>query len=192
MCPFVLDRRAAESERCRRFFNGEPGEIAQPHDFSFSRVNVGQSIESAVERDKINVSVWRRDFDSVERRTRPAAAASIRAFGPRMIDQQPPHRLGGGAQEVGSPVPAPVIGGQPNPDLVHQGGWLKGVPGAASALLGHQSARRPTQLVIERVYQLIRQWLECIAHAGVGFLIGHAAIIEVFDEFPATSPLDFA
>lgn len=192
MRPFIFDRGAPEAESRRGFFDREPGEIAQPHDLGFSRINLRKAIQSAIQRDQINIGFLLRHFDGIERCARPAAASSVGAFGSCVIDQQPPHGLGRGAKEMGAPIPTPVIRGESNPDFMDKRGWLEGVPGAAGSLLGHQGACCPTQFTVERVDQLIGKRLECVPIARAVFLIGHAAIIEVFWRFPATEPLDSA
>src|SRR5262249_36621026 len=65
-----------------------------------------------------------------------------------VLNQNPPHRFRGRAEEMASPVPLSVsASNQPHPGFVHQCGRLKSM---ARGLLRHLCSRKPAQLIVNQ------------------------------------------
>jgi hypothetical protein len=77
-----------------------------------------------------------------------------------MIDQHPPHCLGGGSKEVPSTMKL-LVPNQPQVSLMYQGSGIQGVPGS---LRSHLRGREVSQLVVDERKQVSR----CLAVAGGG------------------------
>jgi len=78
--------------------------------------------------------------------------ASVRLLRPCVIDEYPPHGLGGGGEEVPAPVER-LVADEPQVRLVDEGG---GVQGVAGGLGGHAYGGEGPQLVVHEWEQIGR------------------------------------
>jgi len=70
-----------------------------------------------------------------------------------VVDQDPAHRLGGSAKEMGAAIPIRIfVSGQAQPGFMHQRRWLERVAGRFA---GHFARGEPAQLPVNQRQQLI-------------------------------------
>ncbi len=140
--PFSVGCPCGNTERRRRFCQGQPGEEPQFHQFGRTGIGRGQSLERLVQAEKIFVMGLER-VAKVLQIDPFAIAASLEPTAVSCpIDQDPAHRLCRRSQEVPTAVPAGVVGpNEPYVSLVDQIGRLEQMAGLLSCeLLRGQSA----------------------------------------------------
>ena len=156
-------------------FDREAGEVAQLHQLGFARVVRGESIEGFVDGEEFVVLFDRcGDLDVVRVHVLGAAAVFGGELAAGAVDEDAPHGLGGGAEEVGAVFKALVA--EPQPRLMDERGGLERVAGL---LAGHLRAGELAQLGIDLREQRA---------GGVGFAavdgveeereVGHGGAIE--------------
>ena len=101
----------------------------------------------------------RRSSSSAYSRRAPAAVL-LAALSAGVLDQDAPHRLGRGGEEMAPTVPLPVVGrpDEPYVSLVNQGGGLKRLPGS---LLGQSMCGQLAELVVDERQELVGR--PCVA-----------------------------
>lgn len=94
-----------DSEDFRGFFNFQADEITQLHQLRLLRLEFGETVERIVEREQLIVRCGAGDFEflHVEMRGAPASPLTALASGPS--DEDTPHCLGGGAEEMRAVLP---------------------------------------------------------------------------------------
>ncbi len=127
--PHSVCRTWRYSKHLRRLGHGQPGEIAQFDQPRCLRVLGGQPGEGGVELHQVVTEVRSRHRDIVEEDPIPVTAVFRASFPTGGIDENAPHCVGGGSEEVSSAFPH--LGlldiDQPHVRLVNKSGWLQGL-----------------------------------------------------------------
>ena len=116
-------------------------DIAYPARGIFHR----QPVQHVVDRQELGGDVFSRKIVLVQRHPLPAGPAAQRSMVTGLIDQNPPHRLGGRREEVPATVPflCRVDVDQPQIGFMHEGGGLQCV---IEALFSHACRGELAQL----------------------------------------------
>ena len=132
-----------------------PGEKPQLDQFGGDGELISEPVEGVVEFKKLVVSGGGRTGELVEIDAIPPTAPLQPGTVPGVVDQHPPHRLGGGGEEVRFVVEV-LVPDQPHVSLMNQGGGVEGVP---RFLGGHLRSRELPQLVVDEREQVGRSLL---------------------------------
>src|SRR5205807_214543 len=103
----------------------------------------GKSINGIVKIEQVGIQ--RRSLQAVDGYALPIPTAFVGALGPRMIDQDTPHRQRGGAEEM--TVRTERFAAQTQPRFMHQ---RRGVERMAGMFASHLRRREFTQLVVDQ------------------------------------------
>src|ERR1039457_4264133 len=103
--PLALDGAARNAQELRGLIDLQTAEESQLDYVGQLRIHRGQSIESLIEREKLEVEPAGdgggfREIDANE-----SGAALICSSPPRIVHQDAPHKLGGGAKEIFAALP---------------------------------------------------------------------------------------
>ncbi len=122
---------------------GQAGEIAELDDLGGDRLLGGELIEGLVECQQIAGRVVVAESDLVEVDTLEPAAMASSTLMPGLLDEDAPHRLGCGGEEVAAILPgrAVPVADQPEEGLVDQRGRLEGLSVGSRASLASASFR---------------------------------------------------
>ncbi len=124
----------------------QPDKVAQLHQLRLAFIRGRQLLQRLIQREQV-VRLVRRDsghVDAVQLGALEISAVTHRQLPPRAIDQNAPHRLGGGAEEM-RPVFKRLVA-QTQPRFVNQRGGLERV---ARILAGHLGAGDLAQLGVD-------------------------------------------
>jgi len=148
--PVPIGDRSREPQGHARFFDGEPAEEVEVSDLGRHGIFGLESIEQVVEgKHKIEVLGDRGNLieefepDSAAGSLEPIAIAGV-------VDQDPPHGLGSGGEEVSAAVEL-LVADQPQVRLVDECGGVEGVIGGFG---GHAGGGEPPQLVVHEREQV--------------------------------------
>ncbi len=158
--PVALDGRIRDAERFGGLLAGHAGEELHLHHLRLAGVDRGQRVERRVEIEDLLGQALDQGRALLHRDLHHRTPSFARRLGPGVVDQDPPHDRGGGAEEVGAVLPlhAALID-QPQVDLVDQRRRRQGVFGPLAA---EERPRHPPQVVVDDR----RQRLERLAIAG--------------------------
>jgi hypothetical protein len=129
-------------------------EVAQLDQAGLQRVAPGELGEGRVQGQERLVRLGCGREVRVQLLTLPAAAVFEPPLAPGVLDQDTPHRFGGGGEEVfpGVPVLRVVHAGQAQVGFVDQ---RRGVEGLARLLLRQLLGGQPAQLVVDQRQELL-------------------------------------
>jgi len=133
--PIPLGSSQRYPSRLGSLCHAEADEVPELDQLSRDCVVLFRGSEGPVQRDQI-VRGWAgQDTVFLERDTMPVAAATGLLLSPRALDENPPHGLGGGSEEVTAAVPLlrPRLVDEPDVRLVDQ---RRGLERLAGLLLG--------------------------------------------------------
>ena len=141
--PVALGRNSGDPQHTGGFFDREPGEVAELDKLGLDRVLGREPLEGLVDGEDdislVAIVLTVRDLDVVERYPMPASSILTGTPPTGMFDQDPPHSLRHGGEEMGWAVP--VLGlhrlHEAEIGLIDQGRGLEGLP---RLLPGHELA----------------------------------------------------
>src|SRR5271166_1190147 len=104
--PVAFGRNSGDPQHTGGFFDREPGEVAELDKLGLYRVLGCEPLEGLVDGEddisSVAIVLTVRDLDVVERYTMPASSILTGTPPPGMFDQDPPHSLRRGGEEMGS------------------------------------------------------------------------------------------
>jgi hypothetical protein len=103
--PIPLGGSFVEGERVANLAEGETAEGAHFNDASHAGLLSGELVERLADFKSVNERLGMGQHEVVELEAENTTAPLLRTVRPRMIDQQPAHRLRGGGQKVRSSAP---------------------------------------------------------------------------------------
>ncbi len=109
--PFAFDGRGRDAEHGGGFLDREPAEEAQLHDAGLDLVELFQSLQCLIERqriDDVDRRLGRHRLRVLERHVHRAAAALVPQLAARVIDEDAPHHLRGDGEEMSAILPVDV------------------------------------------------------------------------------------
>src|SRR6516225_6827505 len=89
----------------------QPREVAQLDELGLERVLFRQAVQCRVEGEQVHVRLRRDQGFRVQVATLPAAAVSVRLLAAGVVNEDAPHRLGSGREEMTAVVPARFLPG---------------------------------------------------------------------------------
>ena len=136
------------------FLDGQAREVTQLDDVGHCRIQRFKFAERCIEVEKfgrgivINTNFIRRCCRALE-----FAAVLDAMLAPRLLDENAPHRLGGGRKEMPAALPRCVVAKESQVGLVHQRGGLQGL---TRTLTCHARLRETAKLAVDERQQLRR------------------------------------
>jgi hypothetical protein len=130
----------------------ETGEEPQLDKLGLHRVVPRKTIQRLVQGQKFVVRHPRNQLESLKRNALHATSMTATVLAAGIIDEDPAHRLGGRAEEMGTVLPTRlVVAPKPQPGLMNERGGLKGLTGRFAR---HFSGRETPQLLINHRQEL--------------------------------------
>jgi hypothetical protein len=158
----AVGRARRNAQDLGRPLAGQPREVAQLDQAGLEGVSLRESDEGRVQGQKFLVR--RGSGGEVKLQLLPASAAAVNdaLFVTGTFDQDAPHGVGRGREEMAAVVPTGGVGGfdEPQIRLVDEGRRVQGVAGS---LRGHPGGRQFSQLLVHQGQQL---------PGGVGVAVG--------------------
>ena len=133
-----------DAEIVGRFAEGSTAEVTQAHELGHPRVDRGQSVEGLVDREDVVIGVASGKAVQVDRHLPPRPALGCHA-GAGVVNEDSPHGLGGGGEEVAAAVEL-LISDQPQVGFVNQRGGVEGVAGGFG---GHARGGELPELIVD-------------------------------------------
>jgi hypothetical protein len=105
MPPSPIAAAACSGEQVRDFFQRVPRKVPQLNDLSRTAILACQFVKQIIDRKHLDLPLARRHQVSIEFDSLALAAMLHATRAPSSVDENPPHGFGGGAKEMGAPVP---------------------------------------------------------------------------------------
>lgn len=153
--PVALGCAVGDTQQVGRLLKGEAGEIFLFHELGLARVVGGEAIERLVDEKQLLVVPERRgDVEAgvTGADLRELATMADGALAAGIVNQDTPHALGGGGEEMGTVGPLRLcVTAEAQPDFVDERGGLQGLAGRFVGQLGGGEC---AQLVVDERQQL--------------------------------------
>src|SRR5262245_52444653 len=107
--PFAHDSARRYVERFGCLFHAQTAEEPQLNHPALARINLGQTLQRVVQRNKFRAARLRDDRRFIERDLAPPSSALGIAARAGEIHQNMPHQLGGNREEVGAVLPPNLL-----------------------------------------------------------------------------------
>jgi hypothetical protein len=147
VCPVAVGRAAADAHDFARLGERQARERTQVNQLGAGRVLASQFLQGLVQCQQIVVGRIVQHGIEIDPNAPAPSPALLSAAIPGPIHEDSAHRLSGGGEEVGTPVPRffRVIANEPNIRLVDQGCRLERLP---RLLVSHSLSRQLAKFVV--------------------------------------------
>jgi len=152
--PMIFGRAGGDAECFRRLLDRHADEVAQFHQFRFLFVFNREFVERVVDGQELIIFGWRCQFNLRQVHALLVAAMAEGAPLPGAINQDAPHRFGGGAEKVRPAIPLLIlVASESKPGFVYERGGLQCVP---RSFICHPGRGEFTQFIVNKRQQFFR------------------------------------